>query len=432
MATPGTTERLIELGPWPLGANNLALETSVPRRSFRRGVNVDVTDDGKTVRRDGTARVIEGDDVCNLFGYGLRGFFQDGGTLYGFEVVNGTETGPVSLFEGLAPGVRLAHCLIEPYIFVSDGTQTLRIAPDNEVTAWSVPTAPSPVLTVLPSGGSLPPGRYHVAVAYKIATGEEGPLSGWGTIEISEGQGIRVGLTHIGPGVRTAVYVTKPNGVELLHLATVPQPPAVNVLNVAQLGRPPVTQHLDPMPPGEFALLWNGRLIVAADRFVYWSEPNQYGATNLAYNYLEFASPVSGLAAVETSGGFFVGQGDRTYFVAGADPADAALAVAYPAGIVSGTVQLVPGARLPVENPPATPVPTWLATNGVFCAGMEDGSILPLTETRYAARTGPSGAALFVQKSGRNRLVTTVRDPQENTFAMTDQFSAEVVRISNP
>jgi hypothetical protein len=432
MATPGTTERLIELGPWPLGANNLALETSVPRRSFRRGVNVDVTDDGRVVRRDGTTRVIEGDDVRSLFGYGARGFFQDGDTLYGFEVVNGVETEVVGLFTGLAAGARLAHCMVEPDIFVSDGVQTLRIAPDNTVSPWTVQTAPSPVLSVLSSGGSLPPGRYRVAVAYKMPSGEEGPLSDWETIEIEQGQGIRIALTHVLAGARTAIYVTRPNGTELLHLSTVPQVPAVNLLNISRLGRPAVTQHLDPMPPGEFAALWNGRLLVASGRFVYWSEPNHYSLTNLAYNYLEFAAPVSGLAAVEVGAGFYVGQSDRTYFVAGADPADAALSVAYPAGIVAGTVHMVPGARLPLEAPPSTPVPAWLASNGVFCAGLEDGSILPLTETRYAARTGQSGASLFVQKSGRSRLVTTVRDSQENTFAMTDQFTAEVVRISTP
>lgn len=432
MATPGTTEQLLALGPWPLGTNNLALETSVPRRSFRKGVNVDVTDDGKVVRRDGATLAIEGDDVHNLFGYGPRGFFQDGGTLYGFEVLNGTETAAISLFEGLAPGARLAHCMIEPHIFVSDGVRTLRIAPDNSVSDWTVPTAAAPTLTVLESGGSLPPGRYHVAVAYRAPTGEEGPLTGAEVIDIVEGQGIRIGLSHTTTGVRTVVYITKPNGTELLHLATVPQPPSVNVFNISHLGRPPATENLDPMPPGEFALLWNGRLLVAADRFVYWSEPNHYGMTDLAYNYLEFASPITGLAAVETAAGFFVGQPDRTYFVAGADPADSALTVAYPAGIVSGTVQLIPGARLPIENPPSTPAPMWLATNGVFCVGLEDGTILPLTETRYAARTGETGAALFMQKSGRSRFVATVRDSQENTFAMTDQFSAEVVRISKP
>lgn len=432
MATPGVSERLISLGPWPTGANNLALETSVPRRSFRRGINVDVTDDGKVVRRDGATLAFEGDDLHSLFGYGRRGFFVEAGTLFGFEVIDGTETEPLALYEGLAPHVRLAHCMIEPYIFVSDGTTNLRIDADNNVAPWAVPTAPDPGAQVLPTGGTLQAGRYHVAVAYKNGSGEEGPLSGTRTVDLAEGQALAVSLTHTHAGLRSAVYMTKANGTELLHLATVPHgTPAVNVFS-PRLGRPSPTLNLDPMPPARFAALWNGRLLTAADRFVQWSEPNHYSLTHLAYDYLELAQPITGLAAGESATGFFVGQEDRTYFVSGADPADAALVVAYPAGMVPGTVTMIPGARLPLENPPVTPVPMWLASNGVFCVGMQDGTVFPLTETRYAARTGQEGAALFMQKAGRSKFVTTVRDPQENTFAMSDQFTAEVVRNGIP
>lgn len=427
MATPGTTERLIDLGPWPTGANNLALETSVPRRSFRRGVNINVSDDGKVLRREGYTQIVDG-LTENLFGYGSRGFFVQDGDLYGFEVVDGAESGPVLLYEGLLPFRPLAHCLIEPDIFVSDGENTLRILPDNNVVPWAVPAAPTVSLTPL-AEGSLPTGRYHVAVAYKTPSGEEGPLSAWEVVELGEGQGIRIGLMHGSvTGMRTVVYMTKPSGTELLHVATVGQPPAINLMAAPRFGRPPVTQDLEPMPPARFAALWKGRLLVAQDRFVFWSEPNQYGMTNPAYNYLEFAQEVSGLAAVETSEGFFVGQGDRTYYVAGADPADAALATAYPAGMIAGTVHMVPGARLPLDPPPSVPVPMWMASNGVFCVGMMDGSVFPLTESRYAAQTGREGAALFVQQGGQSRFVSTVRDPHENTFAFEDQFTAEVVR----
>lgn len=431
MASPGTQGKPVPLGPWRAGANNLALETSVPPSSFRQGVNVDVTDDGKIVRRDGTTQVIEAEEPVSLFGYGNRGFYLEGTRLMGFEVLGGAETEPVELFDGLSPYTRLAHAMIEPFVYVSDGDQSLRIHPDNSVTAWSVPTAPDPVLTVASSGGSLASGRYHVAVAYKNGLGEEGPVSGWQWVEITEGQGITVHLSHVAPSHRSVIYMTKANGTELLHLATVPYgSPSVNVFR-QHMGRPPATLDLDPLPGARFAAVWKGRLLTADGRFVRWSEPNQYGLTHAAYNYLEFAEEVTGLAAVETADGFFVGQGRHTYYVAGADPADAALATAYGAGMVPGTVTMVPGARLPFEAPPPMPVPMWLASNGVFCVGMIDGSVSPLTETRYAARTGQEGAAVFVQRAGRSRYVATVRDSQENAFAMTDQFTAEVVRNNN-
>lgn len=71
MAIPSDSE-LLSLGPFPRGANNLALENRVPRGSFRLGVNVDVTDDGRLVRRDGSELIYTADEPHSLFGYGPR------------------------------------------------------------------------------------------------------------------------------------------------------------------------------------------------------------------------------------------------------------------------------------------------------------------------------------------------------------------------
>lgn len=416
---------LIKLGPWPQGANNLALETQVPRGSFRKGVNIDIADSGRAMRRHGRTQVFTG-ETSNLFGYGDRGFFVEGQDLYGFERVDGAETAAVLLYEGLRPDARLAHCLIDPDIFVSDGDVCLRISPSNEVSRWSLPTPPAPALSTLP--GSLEAGTYKVAYTYKDASGAESALSDLASIDVAEGQGVTVLLTHLVAGTRTAVYMTKPNGTELLLVAVVPgQPSSINIMK-QRLGRPPATEDMDPMPGGSFAAVWQGRLLVGSDRFVTWSEPMQYGLTKLMYNYLELAEPVTGLGAPETSEGFFVGQQSRVYFVAGADPADATLREAYPAGMIPGTLQMVPGARLPLENPPAEPVPMWLATNGVFCVGLPAGTVLPLTETRFATMKSDSGAALFDQRGGISRYVATLRNPTENNFAMTDTVTAEVVR----
>lgn len=428
MTTPGTTERLTALGPWPLGANNLALETSVPRRSFRHGVNVDVTDDGKLVRRSGYSHVIEAVEPGNLFGYGPRGFFVEGTRLFGFEVVDGRETAAIELYDGLQRDARVAYAMVAPDLFVSDGHVALRISPENRVSPWAVPAAPPPVLSAASTGGTLAAGRYHVAVAYKNMAGEEGPLSPWQAIELSQGQVLTLQLGPAPPGLRTAVYMTKPDGTELLHLVTVPHgTPAVNVAR-QHMGRPPVTEDTVEMPAGNFALMWNGRLVTARDRFCFWSEPMQYSVSRDMYNYLEFPENVTMLAANETTPGFFVGQVSRTFFVAGADPADASLVDAYPAGVVPGTLQMVPGARLPLEAPPSTLVPMWLATNGVFCVGLDDGTVFPLTESRYVAKQASEGAALFDQRAGINRFITTLRNPSENSFAVSDQFTAEVVR----
>ncbi len=424
MAAPRDSD-LMTLGPWKGGANNLASETNVPAASFRKGVNVDVTDAGKTRRRAGRTLVEAAVEPHSGFGYGTRGFFSQGGQLCVFEVINGLESG-VSDIADIDPYARLAHCLIEPDIFVSDGETNLRIGPDSIATPWSIQRGPTPMMTAV-AGGTLQTATYHVALAYKAMTGEEGPLGDRIAISIPDGQSIS--LTFLpATGLRTVVYMTKPNGTELLHLVTAPVGVAAVSIQKQRLGRSPSTMDLDEMPGAAFAAVWKGRLLTGKNQMVVWSEPNQYGLTNLAYNYLPFVEDITMLAAVETASGFFVGQESRTYYVAGDDPADARVVEAYPNGVIPGTMTMIPGARLPLESPPAVPVPMWMATNGVFCVGFPDGTVLPLTETRFVARSGTEGASLFDQRNGLNRFVATVRNPTDNNFAMSDQFTAEVVR----
>lgn len=417
---------MVQLGPWVTGANNLALETSVPRRAFRQGINVDVTDDGKAVRRPGREQAFLVNSPTNLFGYGDRGFFVAEGTLYSFRVDGGSEAPPEAIHPGFSRDARVAHALIDPDIFVSDGTKCLRITPDNEVLPWSLPTPAAPEVRPTP-GGSLQEGRYHIAVSYRSATGEESPLSDHTAIDLPDGGALVLHTTPL-EGHRVVIYMTKPNGSELLRLATYPGG-EVNVLR-QQLGRPSPTLGMDPIPPGEHALLWNGRLLTASGRLVYWSEPMQYGLTQLMYNYTELVEPVTMLAASETAGGFFIGQRSRTYFMAGSDPAEAAMNEAYPSGVVPGTLQIVPGARLPYEETIAEPLPVWLATNGVFCAGLPDGRVAPLTENRYAALRSAEGASMFIPQRGINKYVTTLKDPQPNNLALSDAFTAEVTRAA--
>lgn len=429
---------LVAVGPFPAGANNIALETSIPGRSFRKGVNVDVYDDGKIARRQGYEKIFDAVEPRSLYGFGQRGFFAVEGDLYACEATTDvlgapTLTDPVLLFSELDPATELTYTIIEPDLFVSDGRQNLRIAPDNFVTPWSVPALDFPLLTVT-DGGSLAGGRYLVAIAAKAMSGEEGPLTDPLLIEVPDSGRLAIALPPSIPAgtARVAIYMTKPDGKELLLLTAVPATAGTVAVSKQRLGRPPVSQDLDEMPPGRFSATWNGRLLVAYDACVAWSEPNQYGLTMSAYNFLPFAEEITMLAAIDTAGGFFVATTSRTYFVVGANPADAALTAAYSFGAVPGTLTMVPGARLPFDDPPAMPVPMWMASNGVFCVGLMDGTVRPLTETRFVGASAQSGAAMFDQRAGKNRYVATLRNPADNNFAMSDQITAEVVRNKIP
>jgi hypothetical protein len=425
---PGDRD-LRTLGPWPAGANNLAAEHNVPRPSFREGTNVRVADDGRISRREGRAKLFEAIEPHSMFGQGLRAFYAEQTQLMATELYpDGSLAEPLPIFTGLRIDAPLAYCLIEPDIYVSDGLQTLRLRPDNTVLPWAPPPAPAPSATL--TAGALPPGRYHVALAYKLANGEEGPLSAWTALDVAEGQGILLAFPPVPAEVdRQLIFMTKPNGAALLFFGSVPVGATQATLSKQRLGRAPVSDGLDQMPPARFAAYFAGRLLVGLEDLVVWSEPNQYSLTSLEFNYMTFSEPVTGIGVVgETTNGFFVGQLSRTYFVSGSDPNDTQLNEVYPAGIVPGTLSHVPGARLPLENPPTVPVPVWLATNGVICVGLQDGTILPLTEPRFAADVGCEGASVFEQRDGMSRYIVTTKNPDENVFAVRDQVSIEVVR----
>lgn len=429
---PGDRD-LRTLGPWPAGANNLAAEHNVPRKSFREGVNVRVADDGRISRREGYTKRFEAVEPHSLFASGVRAFYAEQTQLMATELYpDGSLAEPLPIFTGLRIDAPLAYCLIEPDIYVSDGQQALRLRPDNTVLPWALPPAPTPALAAaLPDGGALPSGRYHVALAYRAANGEEGPLSPRLALDVTAPEQPVVRFPPAPAGVaRQLLFLTKPNGTELLLYGSVP-PSATSATftSIGRLGRPPVATGLDPMPPGRFAAYYAGRLLVGVEDLVVWSEPMQYALTALEYNYMPFAEPVTGIGVVgETTNGFFVGQLSRTYFVSGDNPTDARPNEVYPAGIVPGTLSHVPGARLPLENPPTVPVPVWLATNGVICVGLQDGTILPLTEPRFVADVGSEGASVFEQRDGIGRYIVTTKNPDENVFAVRDQVSIEVVR----
>lgn len=419
---------LSTIGPFPLGANNLARETSVPRSQLREAVNVDLSDNGKARRRRGYTKLDDLTHATSLFGYDNRGFVLESDELLTFEIVDGAMTGLSPIVDGLQSG-RLAHTLIEPDIFVSDGQRNFRITPDSRVLDWTPPQPAPPTVASINTGGALDAGRYRVGVTLRAQDGAEGPPSAPVDFELQADEHPTLALPAAPHGYRLMVYMTKPNGKELLFVGSPPVGAASINIMTQRLGRPLATDYMQALPPGRHALLFRGRLWVANEAELVASEPFQYGMTQLDFNAISFSEKITGLAAAgEVGGGMFVGQRSKVYFLEGDHPDQMTLREQYPAGIVEGTLAMIPGARLPFEAPPSVPVPIWLATNGVVCVGMPDGSVAPLTEGRYAASVGRTGAGTFVQRDGESRYIATTQDPDENRFAAVDEVSYEVVR----
>jgi len=422
MPIPG--ERPQKLGPWPRGAYNVGPENSVPPQHVRKALNVDFDDDGKPRLREGRTRVIVAAEPRCLWGNGRHMLFVVGEDLYFID----RNLDPRAIQTGIAPSAYLAYCDIEPYTFVSDGEANWRVDRDGNVRAWTLPTPDDPTPTLGTASG-LDAGQYLLAITYTDETGEEGPSSGTVTITTS-GEAINLSLPTAPAGVfRTRVYMTKPNGGQLLLAAAVPAAATSVSFSQQRLGRPLRDNEFEPMPPAHHACYYNGRLYVMHGAVLYWSQPNHYTATVPDQNFLPFGEDGTMIAAPsEGAQGLFVGLGSRTYFVFGADPSDTRLVDAYQAGVIPGSLRYVPGKNLALDNPPKAMVPMWIATNGVFCAGLPSGEVFAMSEQRFVTALSGRGAAGYRMHRGIHQFIATLLDPTENPVGFSDSVSTTIVR----
>lgn len=423
MPIPG--ERTATLGPWPRGAHNVGPENSVPPRHVRKALNIDFDDSGKPRRRDGRTRVIIATEPRCLWGNNRRMLFAVGGSLYEVDA----SLDPREIATDISPTATLAYCEIEPYVYVSDTERAFRVDRDGLVTSWTVPT-PTQLAVVATGTGGLDEGRYLVAAAYVNDTGEESPPTRTMEVVVAAGQALRFTLPAAPAGVsRARFYMTKPNGTQLLLAATAPVASTVVTIMRQRLGRPLIDNEYAPLPAGQFAAYFNGRLYVSIGPVIYWSEPNHYSVMSADFNFLPFAGDVTMLAAPsEGSAGFFAATADRTYFVRGNDPSDTQLVEAYSAGAIANTMTHVPGANLALDNPVPGTVPMWIAANGVFCAGLPDGTVFAMTEQRFVSALAGTGAAGYRLHRGTHQFVASLLNPITNLAGFSDSVSTTIVR----
>jgi hypothetical protein len=425
---------LVPFGPWPRGANNIAREDSVPATAFRRGVNVDVYPGGKTRRRKGHT-LVDSTPARNLWSdgeYALCTSF-DGTKLYRF--VPGQPL--VQLYDGFTLDSDIGYCSANQHVRVSDGATALRVDTTNDsVLPWGVESPPGqPSLTA--ADGGLDPGAYQVAITYVRADGEESGTPLAASIDLPTGGGIRAQLSgaFVYPTGVTGInlYVTPSNGGNFQLYDTYPVGALDVTITNKRPTRPLYTQGLERMPAGELATLSGGRLLVAVDNLVVWSEALFFGLTNYARNYVAYSGRVTMLAAVSpgaASTGVFVAAGEKTFFLSGNDLPSAANQLSYNCGAVRGALTYVHGDDFGVDGFPSQPLPTWLATSGVICVGMPDGRVVSLTNGRYEMRVGDRASIAQRELAGVNQLRVGVRSPRSLSVGVSSD-SADTILVRN-
>lgn len=430
-------EELIKLGPWPGGLNNLSREAETPADQLRGAVNLDLPRDGHPQTRAGYSLSITTTRAHSLWHDGLFPFalYVDSGALKAFQPGDN----PFTVQAGLASTRDASYALVTDRVYWSNGHDTGVVLSTGMPAPWGVETpAGQPTLTST-TAGALYPGNYQVTITYLSATGEESGTGPAALVSLPTGGGI--GLSAIPQPVGTAValirvYLSGANGDGLYWSRDMPVGMTSTTLTFSAEGKRLQTQFLDPMPAGQIVTLLNGRLYVAVNNMLYWSEALRYGLTRLAMNRIRFPAALTLLTAVGegTEGaGLYVATANappssqgRTYFLAGPDPAQFAQRIVYGYGVIPGTSIRAAGSLFGLES--AVPVAYWIAANGIACLGLPEGQVTPIREKQVVAPAADKGASLLREANGIRQIVTALDGSISRNLAVSDAAAATVYR----
>lgn len=407
-----------------LGINNVDAPERLEQKDgleLREAANVDIDSSGKVTRRKGFNKIYNGTNIHSLFSNQEHTLFVEDGAL---SLLNSDYTATV-LQTGLSRFGRVAYQDIDGDIYFSDGNTT-GIYSDGSILPMGIPTPPTkPVL--MSGSGILPAGRYGVIFTAVDSIGRESGSTFAEFIDLDADSAITVSGFPAALAGATAinVYVTTQNGdVFYQHGQAALGASSYEITN-PPTGHQCRTRFKDQMPAGHLMGYHRGRLYVAVNKVVYFSDPYNPGLTDVTKNFIMFPERVTLIAPVEQ--GIFFSDEKKTYYMNGTDPDDAAMrkVADYPAMENTGT-EIEPGA---LADGVSGETWMWSSKKGV-CVGLEGGEFKNLTENKYALRTGDIGAALFRQRNGINQYLGIIKadDSAANNLYTSDVAVAEVRR----
>jgi hypothetical protein len=215
-------------------------------------------------------------------------------------------------------------------VYFSNGIDT-GVFDNGATRTWGLTVPPLPVVAV--GVGNMPAGRYQFVSTYVRADGQESGARMAGQITVPDNSSLI--FTLVAPtGLRTViyhnVYITTPNG-ELLYLAlTVPvaSTTAVYANDTTELNYDLKTQFLGPPPAGQLVGYYSGRMLVAVEDRIHYSEPLAYELFDLR-RYIPLNGRVTLVAQMEDketldqpgqNSGLFLGTDRSCGILIGSDP----------------------------------------------------------------------------------------------------------------
>jgi len=404
------------------GINNVDSAEDIEDDELRAAKNVDINAKFGLRRRSGFKKKYSGINCHSLFSNQKRTVFVEDGTL---KLLNSDFTA-TPIRTGMARFGRVAYEDIKGDIYFTDGNVT-GIYSNDTLLPMGIPIpALNPVL--VSSTGILPAGRYGVIFTSVDSAGLESGATFAEYIDLPEDSAIVVtGIPATSADAAYLnVYATRDNGSTFYKHSAANFGDASITIAAQPSGVICRTQFMDKMPAGHMLAFHQNRLYVAVDNIIYYSEPYNYGITDISKNFIMLPSRVT-LMAPEPQGLFVSAKDDKTYYVSGQDPAKFSMVekADYPA---NENTQ----ARIDLDmfgEGVGGEVWVWASKRGI-CSGIIGGSFRNLTKGKYAIPTGAVGSAIFRQKDGISQYLGIIHsdDNERNNLYTSDIATAEIRR----
>lgn len=430
MPTPRDMQ-LLTMDGWPGGMNNRARETEqvgardeqriASSQFLRRALNVDLTAEGHPLRRKGYALAQAGfaHSVWSTQQLGLICWVLDGKLYVGRSV---DAASPVAQVNKYRP---MSFVMVNDSIYYSNAQQLGEIYYDGTVRNWGVPVAPAP--TISGPATNTPIGvdsARQVTATYVDYFGREG---GAGETVLVGAQGLfqaDIPMPHPAGVLKANIYASQPDSEILYKVKTVVAASPVNIHDSdmgrgAELG----TMHLRPPVAGQLLTHFNGRVYVARNDYVTFSEPLRYDLFRPSQGIYTFPDNVTLLEP--STDGIYVGTASGTVFIAGMDPYDVRQMHVSPHKPIPGSVARIPGSKMGLAE---DTVPVWWGSDGVLVVGLPGGQLRQLTQDRLAVAPHGAGATTLREHNGMTHIVSSLRQGLGDAFGATDSVVAEVRR----
>jgi hypothetical protein len=283
----------------------------------------------------------------------------------------------------------------------------------------------SPTLSI--GAGTLPAGDYQVSFTYVNTSGIESGTGPASLINVPNNSSILVTIPNItDPEILYArVYSSTPNGNSLYFNNIGLSGSTVTISSISNLIDPLRTFNIDKAPLGHIVKYYRGRMYIAQDNILWYSEPFQYTNFKLASNYFEFPERIREVMPVED--GIWLGS-DKLYYLSGEEPEKFKRTTKERIKVVEGTSTLFSGSYIHLDN---TPVGyKWLVTSdlGIFVL-FNQGLVINLTSQTISLKKANQGTSIFLQENGNNQYLSILKiNENPNNSVMGDLVETSIIR----